>query len=683
MVPQKLSSIMHEYNETAKKLTIHVTSEMSIGNNWWGGFSKRNIVEAISEFPDTETIELVVNNYGGDLAEALTIRSYLAEQATKGKKVKATFVGFSASAATVMVMHPSVERVMDEHAYMLIHNARSAVWDGEAKDFRSIADDLDMFSDTIADIYTEVSNKNKKKIKEIMENSNWLSAKVVLDLGLVTSVEKGNKETQSISENNYKFINSKFPKMEKTPKPGGIAIALNALLGAIGLQPSEILNNAVEPPTIDSVGMGDDEGMAEAPPIVTNQTPPPPAPTPTIVYPIANAQVSGRQGRYFNFQTAKKPINKTKVNTVVVQPKNNHKLNVVEAFFIQNIQHQPLPQNCGCGTVPAALDHLDWTAISAELGDQVVEVATNIVIDRFKATFGAYIPTGWGYIRDRIYTQLTASFSDFLQPWGCGFNPKGLATFDLQNNIPRAVKGDLTICDGLLAQSYFNYLLNNSYAPFEHPLAMWLAEQLVEQAMVDVVKAFWFGTYNPAAIDTPAASPLDCFDGIHTIADNAITAGTVLPIATGAYNALTNNATAILAAFRAGFDPAWMGQNVIIYCSPEFAERYAVENELNCTSCTPENENYSWTELMPLRVRHTNHFLVPTLPFGSGDRLIATIPGNIMFMGGNPSEWQTIRTERNGRQVCMYFDAVGAAAVQSLRPRFFAINDQPAVAITW
>lgn len=677
---------MVEYNENNQTLTIHVTSDIGIGG--WYGFTKQNIVNAVVQYPDAESITFIINNYGGDLAEALSIRSYLGELAAEGKKIKAHFVGFSASAATVMVMHPAIERAMDEYAYMLIHNARSAIWDGEAKDFRDVADDLDKFSDTITDIYVEVSGQSKPKIKALMDEGKWLSAKDVKKNGLVNEIVKGSETTAATTNRDQKFINQ-FPtmKMEKETPKKGLASAFNALIVAMGLQPNEIIMNSGMPPAES------DEGVDEF-------TPPPPvtevddglkadtpAPVAKIVYPTPSpSPLSFNQtmGRYFNFAQKEVVKGGTKVRQrVAVAKANSSKLNVVEAYYIKHVLGRDLPANCGCGSVPAALDHLDWSAISEQLGDQVVEVATNIVIDRFKATFGAYIPSSWGHVRDRIYTQLTASFGDFLQPWGCGFNPKGLASFDLQSNIPRAVKGDLTICDGLLAQTYFNYLLTNSYMPYEHPLAMWLAEQVIESAMVDVVKAFWFGVYNPANIDTPAAAALDCFDGIHTIVDNAITAGTVLPIPTGAYNALTNNATAMLEAFTSGFEPAWWGQSVVIYCSPRFAQLYAQENLNNCMSCTPANEYYGWTELQPLRIMHTNHFLVPTIAFGAGDRLLATIPGNILFMGGNPNEWQTIRTERNGRQICMYFDAVGGAAVQSLSPRFFAVNDQAAVPIAW
>lgn len=676
---------MVEYNETDLNITIHVTSDMGIGG--WYGFTKQNIIDAIIQYPDAEGINLVINNYGGDLAEALSIRSYLGELAAAGKKIKAHFVGFSASAATVMVMHPAIERVMDEYGYMLIHNARSAIWDGEAKDFRQAADDLDKFSDTIADIYVEVAGKSKAKIKALMDEGKWLSAAAVKEAGLVSDIVKGSKDTAATAAANKKFINQ-FPNMNNMEKQSKqtnkLTSAFSVLVAALGLNPSEIIMNNAAPPADSDEGVDNESNQHDE--TLNLDEPKKDTPVAKIVYPApspSNVQPL-TMGKYYNFAQKEVMKGSTKVKQLVAVAKpNSGKLNVVEAYYIKHVLGRDLPANCGCGSVPAALDHLDWSAISAELGDQVVEVATNIVINRFKVTFGAYIPSSWGHIRDRIYTQLTASFGEFLQPWGCGFNPKGLATFDLQSNIPRAVKGDLTICDGLLAQTYFNYLLTNNYMPYEHPLAMWLAEQVIESAMVDVVKAFWFGVYNPANIDTPAASVYDCFDGVHTIVDNAITAGTVLPIPTGAYNALTNNATAMLEAFTSGFEAAWWGQSVVIYCSPRFAQLYAQENLNNCMSCTPANEYYGWTELQPLRVMHTNHFLVPTIAFGAGDRLIATIPGNILFMGGNPNEWQTIRTERNGRQVCMYFDAVGGAAVQSLLPRFFAVNDQAAVPVAW
>ena len=665
------------YNEKTNTIEILVPSDSWIGGGWYG-FSLQSISTEVGKYPDAN-ITLLINNLGGDVSEALAIRAYLEQEAAKGKSIKAKFVGFSASAATVMVMAIGVERTMDEYSYVLIHNAHGLGY-GEAKDLQDAANDLQKFTDTIANIYAAIGTKTATKMAEVMDAAQWLSAKECLALGIIDSIVKGTSETQMTAQNNKVIIKNKnLPPMNTTPEnqEGMMEKAFRRVMASMGISANNIAptpqNQIVATDELPTDTPEMETETPEAATSIANNAVTTPTNTPmSIIQPTMDQpkNIGLTVTNNFAFKRAKVG-NATKVVPIA---KPRQKLNQVEAYFVKHMLGQDLPKNCGCGDVPNNLDHLNWTAISAELGDQVVEIANEIVINRFARTFGNGIPTSWGYIRDREYTNIQASFGEFLQPWGCDFNPKGLTTFDLVKNIPRAVKGDLALCDGALAQSYFNYLLNESHSPFEHPLAMWLAERMVEQAAIDNVSVFWFGEYSTTDIDTPGVSALDSYNGIHTLVDTAITDGAVLPITTGAYNALSNNATTMLAAFRAGFPQGWAGQSITIYCSPTFAENYAKENDIKYDSAITEFSDYR--ELDPIRIQYTNHYLVPQLSFGAGSRLIAVKPGNIMFMGGRPQDWGTIRSEICGRKHCFMFDAVAGAGINSFNPLWLNVNEQ-------
>lgn len=124
-----------------------------------------------------------INSYGGEVSQGLAMYSLL-----KNFKHKVTTVcdGFACSAASIVFMAGD-ERKLRSSGLLLIHNAWSSVC-GDSNVMRKKADDLEKITKPSIDIYEQVSNLSRDKIKEFMDKETWITAEEALEYGLATEV---------------------------------------------------------------------------------------------------------------------------------------------------------------------------------------------------------------------------------------------------------------------------------------------------------------------------------------------------------------------------------------------------------------------------------------------------------------------------------------------------------------
>ena len=94
--------------------------------------------------------------------------------------------GCAASAATIMSV-VAEERLMHEHAFMLIHQLSSGMW-GKFEDMKDDMKNNEMLMKKIIGIYEEHTNIPKSKIKDILKRDIWWDAKTCLKYGLVDDI---------------------------------------------------------------------------------------------------------------------------------------------------------------------------------------------------------------------------------------------------------------------------------------------------------------------------------------------------------------------------------------------------------------------------------------------------------------------------------------------------------------
>ena len=128
-------------------------------------------------------IFLHINSHGGDLFAGLAAMDEI-----RKSKVEITSIidGCAASAATLMSIAAD-KRLMNKHAYMLIHQLSSGMW-GKYREMKDEIENVDNMMKTIRDVYLEYTKIPKKKLNEILDHDLWLDAETCLKYGLVDEI---------------------------------------------------------------------------------------------------------------------------------------------------------------------------------------------------------------------------------------------------------------------------------------------------------------------------------------------------------------------------------------------------------------------------------------------------------------------------------------------------------------
>lgn len=182
--------------------------------------SSYTLSKQLEALPDTVSkINVYINSYGGEVAEGLAI--YNALKRHKAKVV--TYCdGFACSIASVIFMAGD-ERVMSNASLLMIHNAWTYA-QGNAKDLRKQADDLDVITQASVNAYMNGVNITEEELKEMLDNETWIASAEALEKGFATSVindsTNSNVANQSFKKSLIEMVleTSKMKKEEEEEK---------------------------------------------------------------------------------------------------------------------------------------------------------------------------------------------------------------------------------------------------------------------------------------------------------------------------------------------------------------------------------------------------------------------------------------------------------------------------------
>jgi ATP-dependent protease ClpP protease subunit len=140
-------------------------------------------IQNVYKLAEPPKIKLHINSYGGSVFAGFGSVDYIRNCEVP---IVSVIDGCAASAATIMSVVAS-ERLMHEHAFMLIHQLSSGMW-GK---FEAMKDDMqnnELLMKKIIGIYEEHTNIPKTKIKDILKRDLWWDAKTCLKYGLVDDI---------------------------------------------------------------------------------------------------------------------------------------------------------------------------------------------------------------------------------------------------------------------------------------------------------------------------------------------------------------------------------------------------------------------------------------------------------------------------------------------------------------
>lgn len=140
--------------------------------------------KALAEIPETDTIELHINSYGGSVKEGVAIYNQLKQK--KCKEIVAYVDGFAYSIASI-ILQAADRRVMGLGTSLLIHNMWLSVA-GNAEDLRKAADDLDVLMESNRQIYMERVNITEDELIEMLNAETYLTPQQAVEMGFADEV---------------------------------------------------------------------------------------------------------------------------------------------------------------------------------------------------------------------------------------------------------------------------------------------------------------------------------------------------------------------------------------------------------------------------------------------------------------------------------------------------------------
>lgn len=193
-------------NERTADINIYgdITGNAEIINKWYDAemaVSARGIVQEINGL-DVDTINVYINSYGGEVAEALAIYSALKRHSAS---VHTFCDGFACSAATIIFCAGDV-RTMGSIAVMMIHNCMSYLGYANSEQMRKAAEDNDKINQSSINAYMAVTNLSEDRIKDLMSHTTWMTAQECLEYGFATEVADQEEDSGEVQQSAFGMI---------------------------------------------------------------------------------------------------------------------------------------------------------------------------------------------------------------------------------------------------------------------------------------------------------------------------------------------------------------------------------------------------------------------------------------------------------------------------------------------
>lgn len=205
-------------NETETEANLNIYGDITSWECFESDVSSYTLSKQLEALPSTiAKLNVYINSYGGEVAEGLAI--YNALKRHKAKVV--TYCdGFACSIASVIFMAGD-ERVMSNASLLMIHNAWTFA-QGNSKELRKQADDLDVITQASVNAYMSSVNITEKELKKMLDDETWLASAEALEKGFATSVindsSNSNVANQSFKKSLIEMV-LEFAKMQKEDEP--------------------------------------------------------------------------------------------------------------------------------------------------------------------------------------------------------------------------------------------------------------------------------------------------------------------------------------------------------------------------------------------------------------------------------------------------------------------------------
>lgn len=165
----------------AKAKTAELLIYGPIGQSFWdeNGVTAKDFSDALNAIPPGTQITIGINSQGGAIGEGLAIFNAIQRRADE---ITARIDGYALSAGSFIPLAAG-KVISPDSAIWMIHRGWSYAM-GNADDMRKQAEVLDKHDDTLIDIYTAKTGKDRAVIVEDLSDETWLTGAEAVAYGL-------------------------------------------------------------------------------------------------------------------------------------------------------------------------------------------------------------------------------------------------------------------------------------------------------------------------------------------------------------------------------------------------------------------------------------------------------------------------------------------------------------------
>ena len=191
-----------------------------VGESWWddSGITAKKVIAALDEI-ETDTVNVHINTYGGDVFEGISIFNVLR---ASEKKIVTIVDGIAASAGSLIFLAGD-QKKMPDNTQLMIHNPWTYA-SGNANDLEKVVDMLRTTESAMTKTYMESFVGTEEEIKELLDSEKFMTAEEAKTFGFVDEIIT--KEPEDASANAQATIAERLmakyggmfnePKQEKT-----------------------------------------------------------------------------------------------------------------------------------------------------------------------------------------------------------------------------------------------------------------------------------------------------------------------------------------------------------------------------------------------------------------------------------------------------------------------------------
>lgn len=174
-------------------ITDHLTCEDSSSLNY------NNIIKSLFYFSTnnpTKKIKIIINSFGGDVYEALSIVDIISLIPNKTIGIGAGLVASGAS----LILASCKERYLTENSFIMMHELSSSI-EGKHTDQKIEVVHQDNILDNMCNIYSKIiKDINFPRIKEMLKKDYYLSPKEALKIKFIKDILNNKKFKKIIKE---------------------------------------------------------------------------------------------------------------------------------------------------------------------------------------------------------------------------------------------------------------------------------------------------------------------------------------------------------------------------------------------------------------------------------------------------------------------------------------------------